>query len=159
MDFSTEPGSERGGMQPQTESLGRQRKGFFRSLFDLSFTSFVTARVVKFIYVISLIFVVLYVLSTVGYLSFIAYAFIAAIAESEALGMVGGVILFLLLLPILLLVAITYVRVLLEIVIVLFRISSNTAELVRQGRAAPVMPSAKPSFEKVVPDTDWPTEG
>jgi len=88
-------------MQPQTESLGRQRKGFFRSLFDLSFTSFVTARVVKFIYVISLIFVVLYVLSTVGYLSFIAYAFIAAIAESEALGMVVGVLLFLLLLPIL----------------------------------------------------------
>jgi len=42
-------------MQPQTESLDRQRKGFFRSLFALSFTSFVTARSA-----------VLYVLFTVG---------------------------------------------------------------------------------------------
>ncbi len=143
-------------MQPQTESLGTQRKGFFRSLFDLSFTSFVTASVVKFIYMISLIFVVLYVLSTVGWLSFLSYAFIAGISESEAIGVVVGVLLFLVLLPILLLIAVTYVRVLLEIVIVLFRISENTTELVRQGRAASANPPAKPSFEKVVRDTDQP---
>lgn len=134
MDFGTEPGQGR--VQPQTGSVGGQSKGFFRSLFDLSFTSFVTARVVKFIYVLSIVFVVLYVLGTMAYASFIAYAFVAALAQSDALGIVVGLLLFLILTPILLLVAITYVRVLLEIVIVLFRISENTAELVRQGRSS-----------------------
>lgn len=86
--------------------FGGQSKGFFRSLVDLSFTSFITARVVKFIYVLSIIFMVLYVLSTVGWLSFLSYAFVAGISESEALGVVVGVLLFLLLLPIFLLIAI-----------------------------------------------------
>ncbi len=70
---------------------------------------------------------VLYVLSTVGWLSFFSYAFVARISESEASGVVVGVLLFLLLLPIFLLIAITYVRDLLELVIVLFRISEDVA--------------------------------
>lgn len=134
MDLDTGQDPER--VQPQTGSVGGQSKGFFRSLFDLSFTSFVTARVVKFIYVLSIIFAVLYVLGTMGYASFIAYAFVAALAQSDALGIVTGVLLFIVLTPIFLLIAITYVRVLLELVIVLFRISENIAELVRQGQTA-----------------------
>jgi len=39
-------------------------------LFDLSFASFITARVVKTIYLLAIIFMVLYVLSTVGWLFF-----------------------------------------------------------------------------------------
>lgn len=70
---------------------------------------------------------VLYVLSTVGWLSFHSYAFVAGISESEASGVVVGVLLFLLLLPIFLLIAITYVRDLLELVIVLFRIFEDVA--------------------------------
>lgn len=82
---------------------------------------------VEFIYVLPIIFMVLYVLSTVGWLSFLSYAFVAGISESEASGVVVGVLLFLLLLPIFLLIAITYVRDLLELVIVLFRISEDVA--------------------------------
>ncbi len=82
---------------------------------------------VEFIYVLPIIFVVLYMLSTVGWLSFLSYAFVAGISESEASGVVVGVLLFLLLLPIFLLIAITYVRDLLELVIVLFRISEDVA--------------------------------
>jgi hypothetical protein len=40
-------------------------------LFDLSFASFITARVVKTIYLLAIIFMVLYVLSTVGWLFFL----------------------------------------------------------------------------------------
>lgn len=80
---------------------------------------------------------------------FFSYAFIVGISESEALGVVVGVLLFLLLLPIFLLIDITYVRVVLELVIVLFRIS----EIVRQGRGFP----ARPSFERAARDTDQTT--
>ena len=34
------------------------QKGFFASLFDLSFTSFITTRVIKVLYVITLVFLV-----------------------------------------------------------------------------------------------------
>lgn len=99
--------------------MGRSRKRrvwgavqrVLQVLFDLSFASFITARVVKTIYLLAIIFMVLYVLSTVGWLSFFSYAFVARISESEASGVVVGVLLFLLLLPIFLLIAITYVRV------------------------------------------------
>lgn len=127
---------------------GGQRKGFFRSLFDLSFTSFVTGRVVSFVYVLSLVLVTLYVFGTVGYLCILAYAFVGSLAESEAVGAVIGVVLFLILAPLLLFVSVVYVRVLLEIVIVLFRIAENTAELVHQGHeSAPseTTPSDGPS--------------
>jgi hypothetical protein len=79
-------------------------------LFDLSFASFITARVVKTIYLLAIIFMVLYVLPRSGGY-FFSYAFVARISESEASGVAVGVLLFLLLLPIFLLIAITYVRV------------------------------------------------
>ena len=121
-------------MQPQTGSVGRQSKGFFRSLVDLSFTSLVTARVVKFIYVLSAIFMIVYVLfATVSLSTFVA-GFIATTSGSQTLGVLAGAGTFIVLAPLLLVVAVTYVRVLLEIVIVLFRISDNTAEIAQRLR-------------------------
>lgn len=129
-------------MQPQTETGAggpsfaptdgtAGKKGFFAALFDLSFRHFVTGRVVSFLYVVSLIFVILNALFSAGYISVLLGAFLSAVAESSALGWILGVILFLISAPLLLLVSVVYVRVLLEIVVVLFRISDNTAETAR----------------------------
>jgi hypothetical protein len=152
VDFRT--GSGTGGSGAQVSSAVPRRKGFFRSLADLSFTSFVTARVVKFIYVVSVLFVILYVLLMSGYLSFAAYAFVSALAESEALGIIVAVILFILLTPLLLLIGITYVRVLLELVMVLFRISDDVAEIARQGQTI----SAGPPPQGTAPQPDPPAD-
>jgi hypothetical protein len=47
-----------------------QEKGFFGSLFDFSFTSFVTPKIIKVVYVLEVVFVVLaYVVVTIGALS------------------------------------------------------------------------------------------
>lgn len=110
------------------------RRGFFGSLFDLSFRHFVTGGVVKFLYVISVIFVVLNALFTAGYLSLLLGAFVSAAADSSTTGVVLGVLLFVFSAPLLTLFSVVYVRVFLEIVIVLFRISENTAEMARNVR-------------------------
>jgi len=128
-------------MQPQTEfsmggassavSSGVVRKGFVRSLFDLSFRHFVTGRVVAVLYVVSLVFVALNALFSAGYVSLLLGAFLSAVAESQAIGWISGVLAFLIGAPLLLFVSVVYVRVLLEIVVVLFRIAENTAEMAR----------------------------
>jgi hypothetical protein len=153
VDFRTGSGVTGSGVQ--MSSVAPRRKGFFRPLADLSFTSFVTARVVKFIYVLSVLFVILYVLLTTGYLSFAAYAFVAALAESEALGIIVAVILFIILTPLFLLISITYLRVLLELIMVLFRISDDVAEIARQGQTV----SAGPPPQGSAPQPDPPADG
>lgn len=107
------------------------RKGFFGSLFDLSFRHFVTGKVVSFLYVVSLIFAVLNALFSAVYLSVLLGAFVSAAADSSAVGWVLGILLFCVVAPLLLLLSVVYVRVLLEIVVVLFRIADNTAETAR----------------------------
>lgn len=119
-------------MQTQTGSVGSQSRGFFRSLMDLSFTSFITARVIKFIYVISVVFAIVYVLFVTLSMSTFVAGYISATANSQALGIIVAIAIFLVVAPLLLVLAVTYVRVLLELVIVLFRISENTAEMVRK---------------------------
>lgn len=152
VDFGTGSGTR--GSGPQASSAVPRRKGFFRSLADLSFTSFVTGRVVKFIYVLSVLFVVLYVILTTLYLAFIAYSFVSAFAESEPLGIIVAIVLFIILTPLFLLIGITYARVLLELVIVLFRISDDVAEIARQGR----MNSARSSPQETAPRSDRPVD-
>ena len=108
-----------------------ERRGFFGSLFDLSFRHFVTGKVVSFLYVISLIFAVLNALFSAVYLSVLLGAFLSAAADSPAVGWIMGILLFCIVAPLLLLLSVVYVRVLLEIVVVLFRIADNTAETSR----------------------------
>ena len=117
-------------------STGTARKGFFGSLFDLSFRHFVTGGVVKFLYVISAALVALNALLSAGYLSAILGAFVSAASDSAGAGVITGVLLFLFTAPLLTLFSVVYVRVFLEIVMVLFRISENTAEMARSLRAA-----------------------
>lgn len=113
----------------------RGRAGFIRSIFDLSFTSFVTLRVVTILYVLSLILVALYSLFLAFSVASGAYAMtgIEATGGSPALGAILAVLSFLIVLPLVLALGVVYVRVVLELVVVLFRIAENTSEMVRQG--------------------------
>lgn len=110
-------------------NMGGRRKGFFASLADLSFRSFVTGRVISFLYVVSLILVTINAILVAGQVSLLVGAFLGGISDSSALGWIVGILVFLLLGAVVLLLSVIYVRVLLEIVIVLFRISENTAEI------------------------------
>jgi Domain of unknown function (DUF4282) len=96
-------------------------RSFFSSLFDISFTSFVTMRIIKVVYVITLLLIGLAALAFV----------VAAFAESVA----GGLVVLLIVAPLLSLLYVIYARVLLELVMAIFRIMENTGEQVGLLRA------------------------
>lgn len=102
------------------------------ALFDFSFTEFVTGSLVKFLYGLTV--------AGVGLVYVIAV--IASFAQGAGLGLlmlvVGGVVALLVL---------TYVRVILEFVMVLFQIHEHTRTIAQQGvlstpaASSPVAPS------------------
>ena len=96
-------------------------KGFFASLFDISFSSLITTKVIKVLYVISLVVI------GVAALFFI----VAAFASSPA----AGVLTLLIIAPLFALLYVVYTRVILEFIIVVFRIAEYTHELVELTRA------------------------
>ena len=98
------------------------QRGFFASLFDFSFTSLITTKIIKVLYVISVIFIGLFSLA------FVFYAF----HVSPTLGLVVLIIVA----PLEALFWLIYTRVIMELFIALFRIAENTSELVAQGRVA-----------------------
>jgi hypothetical protein len=105
-------------------------RGFFAGLFDVSFGSLITPKVIKFVYVLSMIIIGLFALFLVG----------AAFSNSVA----GGIIVLLIVAPLLGLLYLIYVRVLLELVIVIFRIMESNAELVELQRGQSSGPSTTP---------------
>ena len=95
-----------------------EASGFIASLFDLSFTSFITTKLIK----------VLYVLGIVG-------AALWALGMAGTGVMQGGFSLILVLIsPVLFLIGVIYMRVMMELIMVLFRAAENVAEIARQGR-------------------------
>ena len=92
------------------------QKGFFASLFDVSFNSLVTTRIIKVLYVIILVLIGL------GLLFFI-------IAGASKGG--GSAAVAIILGPIIALLYVIWARVTLEVLIVLFKIGENTSDLVR----------------------------
>jgi hypothetical protein len=96
------------------------QRGFFSSLFDISFTSLITTKISKVLYVLSIILI--------GLTAFLFI--IAAFHQSSTVGLLVLVVVA----PIMSLFYLIYTRVLLELVIALFRIMENTGELVAQGR-------------------------
>jgi hypothetical protein len=111
---------------------------FFSSLFDISFTSFVTMRIIKVIYVITL---VLIGLAALGFI-------VAAFADSIG----AGLFVLLIVAPLLSLLYVIYARVLLELVMAIFRIMEHTGEQVTLLRAqaggaagAPTTPMPAPT--------------
>lgn len=110
-------------------------KGFFASLFDLSFSSLITTRIIKVLYVLALIGIGL------GYLVFT----ISAFASDTAFGVITLFVLG----PIVALIYVVYARVFLELVIALFRIMESNVEMVgllrdRQGTSTPPQSAGGP---------------
>jgi hypothetical protein len=107
----------------------QNKTGFFAALFDLSFTSLVTTRIIKVLYVLAIVVIGLYALV------FIAAAFNHSSTDGVLVLVIGA--------PIFALFSLIYTRVLLEVFIALFRIMENTGELV--ARAGAVESSAASS--------------
>lgn len=105
-------------------------KGFLGSLFDLSFTEFITTRVIKVLFILAIIFS--------------AIAAVAMIVSGFAGGAISGIVL-LIISPILFLVYVILARVWLELIIVIFRIAENTGRLAEQSPGAAAPPTTEPA--------------
>jgi len=95
-------------------------KGFFKSLFDFSFTSMVTPKFVKVLYGIAIFFI------SVGTIALVVSAF----NDSTAVGVVA----FFILGPLYFLVNLLVARVFMEFLIVVFRILDTNRELVELAK-------------------------
>ncbi len=94
-------------------------KSFLGALFDFSFSDFITPKIIKVLYILGVVLAGLYALF------FIVLGF--------NLGTGSGTV-FLLLSPLIFLIMVIFIRVGLEIYLVIFQIGDNTREIVRQGR-------------------------
>lgn len=92
--------------------------GFLSALFDFSFTNLITKKIIRLLYIISVI----------------AYALLALafVITSFNVNAGFGVFTLLILAPLLFLLAVIYVRVMLELIMVLFRISDHVAFIAEQ---------------------------
>jgi hypothetical protein len=118
------------------------RKGFLGALFDLSFTEFITTRVVKVLYVLTLVLLV------IGYIAIAVAIFIpderatsinfnGDVVTTDDGGNVGlGVLWLVLIGPLLLFLYTLLYRVFYELIIVVFRIYENTRDQVELTRRA-----------------------
>jgi hypothetical protein len=126
-------------------------RGFLESLFDVSFSSLITTRVIKVLYVLSMIVIGLFALFFV----------VAAFSNSVA----GGIVVLVVVAPLAALLYLIYVRVLLELVIVIFRIMETNTELVALQRGAtgattpPPPPSSPPPPAPAGPQSPGPVAG
>ena len=96
--------------------------GFFSDLFDLSFTRFVTTKIIKVLYVLAMVLIGLFALVWV----------VAAFRDSVALGVLSLFVLV----PLVSLLYLIYTRVLLEFVIQVFRITELLRDQNELQRAA-----------------------
>lgn len=103
------------------------QKGFFASLFDISFSSLITTRIIKVLYVISLIVIGLFSL----------FFIIGAFTSSAG----AGILTLLILAPLAALLYTVYTRVILEFIIVVFRIAEYNGELVALQRQQMGLPA------------------
>ena len=105
--------------QQKKRSKDMARKGFFGTLFDLSFTEFITPRVVKFFYVLKIIALVL---AWIGGLVFMFF-----MAPPEVVP--GNIkIVILVVSPLVFLLSLIGVRMWFELAIVFFRVEENTRQ-------------------------------
>jgi len=94
-------------------------KGFFAAIFDLSFSEFVTIKIIKFLFALAII------ASAVMTIILIVGGFAT---ESIAVG-----VMFLILSPIIFFLYVLMARVWLELIIVVFKIAENTSRLVEEN--------------------------
>lgn len=108
-------------------------RGFFASLFDFSFSSFITIRLIK----------VIYALFIAGSAVF-ALLFVASAFRASAL---FGLFVLLIVAPVLFFFYVILARVYLELVVAIFRIAENTSILAGQGGnlSSPPPPPPRPA--------------
>ena len=94
------------------------KKGFIGSLFDFSFSSFITVDIVRVLYILALIGSVLMFLAMLGGG---AFALIG--------GKVGAGLFQIILAPVFLVVYVLLSRVWMEVLVVVFRIAENTGRI------------------------------
>lgn len=98
---------------------GGSAKGFLASLFDFGFTSFVATKVVKVLYILIVVIAGLYTLFllTLGF----------------RIGTGAGVLFLLVVCPLFFIVFVAVYRVLLEVMVVIFKMADDLAEIRRRG--------------------------
>ncbi|HEY2391744.1 MAG TPA: DUF4282 domain-containing protein [Candidatus Angelobacter sp.] len=97
----------------------QETAGFISSLFDLSFTHFITAKLIKVLFVISI------ALAALASLVLVVTAFTAST--------IGGIFMLLIGAPLLFFFYVIYARVVMEVLIVIFKCSEYLAEIAQQG--------------------------
>jgi hypothetical protein len=90
-------------------------KGFFAALFDMSFSEFITIKLIKVLYMLAIVGAGIGALVIVG----------GGLATAEG----AGKLLYLILAPVLFIVYVIGARVWLELIIVIFKIAENTTKL------------------------------
>ena len=98
-----------------TPVIPQARKGFLASLLDTSFTTLVTTRVISVLYLLLLILV------GVGLLAFV----VAAIASGSAAEILVAIIVG----PLVALLYVVYARVILEVILAIFRLLESSREI------------------------------
>ncbi len=96
-------------------------RSFFSALFDLSFSRFITPKIIR----------VLFLLGIVG----IGVGYLGAVISAFSIHVATGLVVLFILGPLMAIVYVVFLRVWLELVIVAFRIMENTREMA-QGPAS-----------------------
>lgn len=109
------------------DEFSQKGAGFFKALFDFSFTEFVTSKIIKLLYGLSIFFSGIFAFFLL--IAFLIGGFSASAAAGILALIIGTPFCFLIFL-----VLVTYSRVLLEIIIVVFRISEHTAEIAQNTK-------------------------
>jgi hypothetical protein len=115
---------EKGPGVKDVKALLDKRAGFFSALFDFSFTEFVTSKIIKLLYGLSILFSGIFALILLIF--FLVVGFNASVAVGILALIIGTPLCFLIFL-----VMVIYSRVVLEIIIVIFRIAEHTAEIAK----------------------------
>lgn len=100
-------------MDPKVES-----KGFVAALFDLKFRSFITLKFASLIYAIM---IGVWALASLA----ILFSFVGGGGLGVIVGLIGG--------PAVFLIGLSFSRIYLEVIVVLFRIAENTADMARRN--------------------------
>ena len=103
-----------------------QEGNFMAALFDLSFTDFITTRLIRVLYVVNMVVAGLFGLVLI----------VGGFGQSAGIGL----LMLLVIGPLAFIVVIMLGRVCLELMIVVFRIADHTAQMARQAGPAQSIP-------------------
>jgi uncharacterized membrane protein len=115
-----------------------QGTSFLSSLFDYSFSTFITSRIIKVLYILTTIVVAFWTLAL------ILYGFRASTGFGIVMLLVGG--------PIFFLISMIYARVVLELIMVIFRIHEDVDDINRRGGGGDRERAVEPTPAPVAPE-------